>query len=78
MNSAKRSSPNDLNVISADDLEDAAQKIVGRGEPRGEENHRLESLPSSITKIPSAICQGFTGKIGTFHSEQAIATARIS
>ena len=55
-----------LNVMSADDLDDAAQKIV-QGRQRG----RVMSI--LIDKNTKVICQGFTGKNGTFHSEQAIA-----
>ena len=55
-----------LNVISADDLDDAAQKIVG-----AVKRARLMSI--LIDKNTKVICQGFTGKNGTFHSEQAIA-----
>ena len=65
--SARRSSrESGLNVISADDLDDAAQKIVKavKGAP-------LMSI--LIDKNTKVICQGFTGKNGTFHSEQAIA-----
>ena len=64
---ARRSSrKSGLNVISADDLDDAAQKIVDGGE----EGRVMSILIDKNTKV---ICQGFTGKNGTFHSEQAIA-----
>ena len=59
-----------LNVIPADDLDDAAQKIVGGSAFRRAGGPLMSILVNSETKV---ICQGFTGKNGTFHSEQAIA-----
>ncbi len=55
-----------LNVVSADDLDDAAQKSCGR---RARRQHKSSILIDNNTKV---ICQGFTGKNGTFHSEQAL------
>ena len=58
-----------LNVIPADDLDDAAQKIVSGG-ARSEAVTTMSILVNKNTKV---ICQGFTGKTGTFHTEQALA-----
>ena len=55
-----------LNVTSADDLADAAQKIV-----KAVKGASIMSI--LVDKNTKVICQGFTGKNGTFHSEQAIA-----
>ncbi len=54
-----------LNVVAADDLDDAAQKNRSRYTEGG---RVMAILIDSNTKV---ICQGFTGKNGTFHSEQA-------
>ena len=54
-----------LNVLPADDLDDAAQKIV--------KAVRASLMSVLIDKNTKVICQGFTGKNGTFHSEAAIA-----
>ena len=51
-----------LNVIAADDLDDAAQKIVAAGE------EGVTPMSILIGKETKIICQGFTGKNGTFHS----------
>ena len=54
-----------LNVIAADDLDDAAQKIVA-----AVWSNIMSVLINKDTKI---ITQGMTGKTGTFHTEQALA-----
>jgi hypothetical protein len=62
-----------LNVIPADDLDDAAQKIVAAIKGREGSAARPMSILMSILidKNTKVICQGFTGKTGTFHTEQA-------
>ncbi len=55
-----------LPILAADNLADAAQKVVDRGE-----GGRLMSI--LVNAATTVICQGFTGAQGTFHSEQAIA-----
>ena len=51
-----------LKLISAENLDDAANKIV--------EGYKIMSV--LVNKETRLICQGFTGSHGTFHSEQAI------
>ena len=53
-----------LPIMSADNLGDAAKKVVAA---KGEQI--MSVLVGRNTKV---ICQGFTGAQGTFHSEQAI------
>ena len=55
-----------LPIIAADDLQDAAEKVV----KAVKEASLMAVLVNKDTKV---ICQGFTGSQGTFHSEQAIA-----
>ena len=78
-----------LNVIPADDLDDAAQKIVaaikgkknitlaigqsGERWPRSKRARRRLPMSILIDKNTKVLCQGITGKNGTFHSEQGIA-----
>ena len=54
-----------LNVISADDLDDAAQKIV-------KAVTGLIVMSILIDKNTKVLTQGMTGKTGTFHTEQAL------
>ncbi len=56
-----------LNIIAADDLNDAAKKVVAAGRRDGAIT--MSVLIDSNTKV---ICQGFTGNQGTFHSRQAL------
>ena len=53
-----------LELIAAADLTDAAKKVV-----RGREEVTMSILINKNTRV---ICQGFTGKQGTFHSEQCL------
>ncbi len=52
-------------ITPASDLTDAALKAVSHGGSR-----QVSILVNKTTKV---ICQGFTGKQGTFHSEQCLA-----
>ena len=56
-----------LAIIAAADLTDAAKKVVRRC---AQGVQRMSILVNRRTKV---ICQGFTGKQGTFHSEQCLA-----
>jgi hypothetical protein len=56
-----------LNVISADDLDDAAKKIVAAVKGL------TEPMSILIDKNTKVLVQGLTGNTGTFHTEQALA-----
>ena len=56
-----------LNVISADDLDDAAQEDRRGGEGK------LNSMSILVDKNTKVLVQGLTGKTGSFHTEQALA-----
>ena len=56
-----------LTITVAKDVADAAAKAV---QPRAPREGEMSIL---VDKSSRVICQGFTGKQGTFHSEQAIA-----
>ena len=60
-----------LAIIAADDLTEAAKKVVAGRRRHGAS--RTEVMSILVNKDSTVICQGFTGKQGTFHSEQCIA-----
>lgn len=68
-----------LKVIAAKDLTDAAQKSwppradAHRSSPAPLQADRIRPMSILVDKNTKVICQGFTGKQGTFHSEQCIA-----
>ena len=59
-----------LAITPAEDLTDAARKVVSLAAKKG-----CKRMSILVNKNTPVICQGFTGKQGTFHSEQASPTA---
>ncbi len=61
-----------LAITAASDLTDAAKKVVAAAASRAQTRARSH-MSILVNKNTRVICQGFTGKQGTFHSEQCIA-----
>ena len=71
---ARCSSGSGLPIITATDLDDAAQKICEaiKSSTLSQRNDQITAMSIFVNKDTKLICQGFTGKTGTFHSTQAI------
>ena len=57
----------DLAILAADDLTDAAVKVIALAKEQGCID--MSILVGSGTKV---VCQGLTGKQGSFHTEQCL------
>ena len=59
-----------LAITAASDLTDAARKVVAAARSRRRAGARMSIL---VNKRTAVICQGITGRQGSFHTEQSIA-----